>query len=126
MSVPDSLHYTSDHEWISVDGDIATLGITHHAQEELSDVVFVELPEVGRSVSAGDAFAVVESVKAASDIYAPIAGEVTEVNSGAESDPSVINSDPYGGGWICKLKISDAGELDKLLDAAAYKALIGG
>lgn len=125
MSVPDSLHYTSDHEWISIDGDIATLGITHHAQEELSDVVFVELPEVGRAVAPGDAFAVVESVKAASDIYAPISGEVTEVNAGAESDPSVINSDPYGEGWICKIKISDASEIDKLLDATAYQAILG-
>ena len=125
MSVPDSLRYTSAHEWVSLEGDTATIGITDHAQEELSDVVFVELPEIGKEVAAGDSVAVVESVKAASDIYAPLAGEVTEVNNEAEGEPGLINTDPYGKGWIYKLKVSDAGELAGLLDAAGYKDLIG-
>lgn len=125
MSVPDSLRYTPAHEWVSLDGEIATIGITDHAQEELSDVVFVELPEVGRVVQAGDAVAVVESVKAASDIYAPVGGEVVEVNTEAEGEPSHINSDPYGAGWIYKLKVSDPGELDGLLDAAGYQGQLG-
>ena len=125
MSVPDSLRYTAAHEWVSLEGDTATIGITDHAQEELSDVVFVELPEIGKEVAAGDSVAVVESVKAASDIYAPLAGEVTEVNNEAEGEPGLINTDPYGKGWIYKLKVSDAGELAGLLDAAAYKDLIG-
>ena len=125
MSVPDSLRYTAAHEWVSLEGDTATIGITDHAQEELSDVVFVELPEIGKEVAAGDSVAVVESVKAASDIYAPLAGEVTEVNNEAEGEPGLINTDPYGKGWIYKLKVSDAGELAGLLDAAGYKDLIG-
>ena len=125
MSVPDSLRYTSGHEWVSLEGDIATIGITDHAQEELSDVVFVELPELGRTVASGDSMAVVESVKAASDIYAPLAGEVVEVNNEAEGEPGLINTDPYGKGWICKLKVSDAGEIEGLLDAAAYQDLLG-
>jgi glycine cleavage system H protein len=125
MNVPDSLRYTPAHEWVSLDGDTATVGITDHAQEELSDVVFVELPEIGKSVTAGDAVAVVESVKAASDIYAPVAGEVTEVNDEAAGEPGLVNSDPYGKGWIYKLKVSDAGEVEGLLDAAAYQAQLG-
>lgn len=124
MNVPESFRYTSDHEWVSVDGDIATVGVTDHAQEELTDVVFVELPEVGREASKGDAVAVVESVKAASDIYAPLSGEITEGNAAAESDPSIVNSDPHGEGWIFKMKISDPSELDGLMDAAAYRDLI--
>jgi glycine cleavage system H protein len=124
MNVPDTLKYTADHEWISVEGDIATVGVTDHAQEELTDVVFVELPEVGRAVSKGEAIAVVESVKAASDIYTPLTGEVVEGNAAAESDPSLVNTAPHGDGWIFKVKLSDPSELDALLDAAAYRELI--
>jgi glycine cleavage system H protein len=125
MSVPATLRYTPAHEWVSVDGEIATVGISHHAQEELSDVVFVELPEVGREVESGDPVAVVESVKAASDIYAPLSGEIVEANTEAEGEPSFLNSDPYGKGWIYKIKFTDASELESLLDAAGYQELIG-
>jgi len=125
MSVPATLRYTPAHEWVSVDGEIATVGISHHAQEELSDVVFVELPEVGREVESGDPVAVVESVKAASDIYAPLSGEIVEVNTETEGEPSLLNSDPYGKGWIYKIKFTDASELESLLDAAGYQELIG-
>jgi glycine cleavage system H protein len=125
MNVPQNLRYNNSHEWVLLDGDIATVGISDHAQEELTDVVFVELPPVGKTVDAGDPTAVVESVKAASDIYAPVSGEVVEVNDAVEADPSLVNTDPYGKGWIFKLKIKDAAQLDKLLDAADYEALIG-
>ena len=125
MNVPQNLRYNSSHEWVLVEGDIATVGISDHAQEELTDVVFVELPPVGKTVDAGDPTAVVESVKAASDIYAPISGEVVEANDAVEADPSLVNSDPYGKGWIFKLKIKDAAQLDSLLDAAGYEAMIG-
>lgn len=124
MNVPESFRYTSDHEWVSVDGDIATVGVTDHAQEELTDVVFVELPEVGREASKGDAVAVVESVKAASDIYAPLSGEIIEGNPAAERDPSIVNSDPHGTGWIFKMKIANPAQLEELMDAAAYRDLI--
>ncbi len=125
MNVPDHLRYTSDHEWISLDGDVATVGITDHAQEELTDVVFVELPENGRGCDAGDPVAVVESVKAASDIYIPVAGEILEGNAELEADPSLVNTDPYGAGWIFKLRLKDAAAVDTLMDAEAYKGLIG-
>jgi glycine cleavage system H protein len=124
MSTPADLRYATSHEWVRLDGDIATVGISDHAQEELTDVVFVELPTVGRAVDAGDPTAVVESVKAASDIYAPVSGEVVEVNPEVESDPSLVNSDPYGKGWIFKLKVKDTEHVSKLLDAAAYEELI--
>ena len=125
MNVPQNLRYNPSHEWVLLEGDVATIGISDHAQEELTDVVFVELPPIGKTVDAGDPTAVVESVKAASDIYAPIAGEVVEVNDAVEADPSLVNSDPYGSGWIFKVKIKDAAQLDTLLDAAGYEALIG-
>ena len=124
MNTPADLRYATSHEWVRLDGDIATVGISDHAQEELTDVVFVELPAVGRAVDAGDPTAVVESVKAASDIYAPISGEVVEVNPEVENDPSLVNSDPYGKGWIFKLKVKDVEHASKLLDAAAYTAHI--
>ncbi len=124
MNTPSDLRYATSHEWIRLEGDIATVGISDHAQEELTDVVFVELPALGRSVDAGDPTAVVESVKAASDIYAPISGEIVEVNPEVEGDPSLVNSDPYGKGWIFKLKVKDVNHVSKLLDAAAYGALI--
>lgn len=116
-----TLKYTEDHEWISVDGNIATVGITEHAQEQLGDVVFVDLPEVGTAVEKGGDAAVVESVKAASDVYAPIDGEVTEINSSLEDEPALVNSDPQGKGWFMKIKISDASQLDGLMDEEAYK-----
>lgn len=125
MNVPADLRYNTSHEWIRLEGDIATVGISDHAQAELTDVVFVEPPAVGRLVDAGDPAAVVESVKAASDIYAPCAGEVVETNPEVESDPSLVNTDPYGRGWIFKLKLRDPAELDALLDATAYGAHIG-
>ena len=124
MNVPDDLRYNRSHEWVRLEGDIATIGITDHAQEELTDVVFVELPALGRTVDVGDPTAVVESVKAASDIYAPISGEVVEANGAVEADPSLVNTDPYGEGWIFKLRLKDASQLDALLDAAGYRSLI--
>ncbi|MES2440506.1 MAG: glycine cleavage system protein GcvH [Verrucomicrobiota bacterium] len=124
MNIPSDLRYASSHEWVRLDGEIATVGISDHAQEELTDVVFVELPAVGRAVDAGDPTAVVESVKAASDIYAPLGGEVVEVNPDVEADPSLVNSDPYGKGWIFKLKVKDAAHFTKLMDASAYGAQI--
>ena len=124
MNTPSDLRYATSHEWIRLEGDIATVGISDHAQEELTDVVFVELPALGRSVDAGDPTAVVESVKAASDIYAPISGEIVEVNPEVEGDPSLVNTDPYGKGWIFKLKVKDVNHISKLLDASAYSALI--
>ena len=124
MNVPDDLRYNRSHEWVRLEGDIATIGITDHAQEELTDVVFVELPSLGRTVDVGDPTAVVESVKAASDIYAPISGEVVEANGAVEADPSLVNTDPYGEGWIFKLRLKDASQLDALLDAAGYRSLI--
>ncbi len=125
MNNPTDLRYATSHEWVRLDGDFATVGISDHAQEELTDVVFVELPAVGRSVDAGDPTAVVESVKAASDIYAPIGGEVVEVNPDVEADPSLVNTDPYGKGWIFKLKVKNAADVASLMDAAAYTAQIG-
>lgn len=124
MNTPADLRYANSHEWVRLEGDIATVGISDHAQEELTDVVFVELPAVGRAVDPGDPTAVVESVKAASDIYAPIGGEVVEVNPDVEADPSLVNTDPYGKGWIFKLKVNDVEHITKLMDAAAYTAQI--
>ena len=125
MNVPSDLRYNSSHEWVRLEGDIATVGISDHAQEELTDVVYVELPLVGREVDAGDPTAVVESVKAASDIYSPIGGEVVEVNLDVEADPALVNTDPYGRGWIFKLRVKNAADVEGLLDAAAYSAQIG-
>ena len=116
-----SLYFTKDHEWVNVDGDNATVGISDHAQQALGDIVFAEVPDVGRQVSKGDEAAVVESVKAASDVYAPVSGEVTEGNSALGDDPSLINRDPEGEGWFFKLKLADPGELDGLMDEAAYR-----
>ena len=115
-----SLYFTKDHEWIRVDGDTATVGISNHAQEALGDIVFAEVPEAGRKLTKGAEAAVVESVKAASDVYAPVSGEVTEGNQAVADDPSVINSDPEGEGWFFKLKLDNPGELDGLMDETAY------
>ena len=116
-----SLYFTKDHEWVNVDGDHATVGISDHAQQALGDIVFAEVPDAGRRVSKGDEAAVVESVKAASDVYAPVSGEVTEGNSALGDDPSLINRDPEGDGWFFKLKLADASELGGLMDEAAYR-----
>jgi glycine cleavage system H protein len=116
--------FTKDHEWIRVDGGIGTVGITSHAQDQLGDVVYVELPEVGRKAAKGEAVAVVESVKAASDVYAPVAGEVTEANADLAVSPGLVNEDAEGRAWFFKLKIADAAELDALMDRAAYDAFV--
>jgi glycine cleavage system H protein len=116
-----SLYFTKEHEWIRVDGDVATVGISDHAQEALGDIVFAEVPEGGRSVNKGDDCAVVESVKAASDVYAPVSGDVTEGNSALADDPALINRDPEGEGWFFKLKLSDPSELDGLMSEADYR-----
>jgi glycine cleavage system H protein len=118
--VPSELKFLSSHEWVMVEGDIATIGVSDHAQELLGDLVYVELPEVGDTVAAGDSVGVIESVKAASDTYAPISGEIIEVNAELEDGPERINVDPYGDGWMYKMSIEDAEELENLLDAAAY------
>ena len=121
-----STYFTEDHEWITVDGDVGTVGITAYAAEQLGDVVFVEVPEAGSNFGKGDDMAVVESVKAASDVYAPVAGEVTEGNGDLADAPETVNEDPEGKGWFCKLKLSDKGELEGLMDAAAYKTYCEG
>ena len=118
------LKFTSDHEWLLVENDHATVGITSFAQERLGDLVFVDLPKQGTQVQAGGAAAVVESVKAASDVYAPIDGEVLEINAQVTADPTLVNSDPTGKGWLFKLKITDPSQLDRLMDEAAYQALV--
>jgi glycine cleavage system H protein len=125
-NIPADLKYAKSHEWVRLEGDIATIGITDHAQHELTDVVFVEVPEVGRQLSAGDACAVVESVKTASDIYAPVGGEVIESNPALEADPGLVNRESYEGGWFFKVKVNDLGELNALMDAAAYQTQVGG
>jgi len=125
MNVPEDLKFAETHEWIRVNGDIGTVGITDHAQRELTDIVFAEPPKVGAKFSAKDALAVVESVKAASDIYTPVSGEIVEANAAVSDSPSLINTDPYGAGWIFKIKIADLSELDGLQNAAAYRAQIG-
>ncbi|WP_343346700.1 glycine cleavage system protein GcvH [Sphingomicrobium sp. XHP0239] len=119
-----SLYYTKEHEWVRVEGEVATVGISAHAAEQLGDVVFAEVPEAGRAVSKGDEAAVVESVKAASDVYAPVSGEVTEGNEKLDGEPALVNSDPEGEGWFFKIKLSDTSELDGLMDEAAYKDFV--
>jgi glycine cleavage system H protein len=124
MNVPEDLKFAPTHEWIRVSGDIGTVGITDHAQAELTDIVFVETPKVGATFSANDSAAVVESVKAASDIYAPVSGKIVEANQALSENAALLNTDPYGAGWIFKIKISDPTELDSLQNAAAYRAFI--
>ena len=126
MNIPSELRYSSDHEWIRVDGDIVTIGITEYAQDALGDVVFVELPESGADVAAGDSFSEVESTKSVSDIYAPVSGSVSEVNDQLDGAPELLNSDPYGEGWICRISMTDPGQLDSLMDADGYRALTEG
>jgi glycine cleavage system H protein len=124
-NIPEQLRYAASHEWVSVEGGIGTVGITDHAQQELSDVVYVDLPKVGAQAAAGAVIAVIESVKAASDIYAPVSGEITEINGSLTAKPELVNQDPYGA-WLFRLKLSNPAELDALKDAAAYKAQVGG
>ncbi|GAV20079.1 glycine cleavage system H protein [Mariprofundus micogutta] len=116
MTIPAELKYTKDHEWVRIEGDIATFGISDHAQEALGDIVFVELPEIGREVNAGEAYAVVESVKAVSDVYAPVAGEVIEINEELEGEPEKVNTDAYGAGWIAKVKITSDEAVELMSD----------
>ena len=120
------LYYTQDHEWIDVDGDTGTVGITDYAQGQLGDITFVELPEAGSNQGKGDAACVVDSVKAASDVYAPVGGTVTAANAALEGEPELVNTDPEGAGWLFKLTLSDAGELDGLMDKATYDAFVAG
>ncbi len=122
--VPTDLRYTKEHEWVRVQDGVATVGITDHAAEQLGDIVFVELPGAGSSVSAGKTFGVFESVKAVSDLFAPVSGEVAEANAELDGKPELVNSDPYGTGWMIKVVVADVAELDRLLDAAAYEALV--
>ena len=126
MNVPEELRYTKEHEWVRVDGNRLTVGITDFAQDALGDVVYVDVPEAGTQVRAGEPFGEVESTKSVSDIYAPVTGEVVETNQDLADAPERLNDDPYGEGWICVLSVADAGELDQLLDAAAYRALTEG
>lgn len=118
-----SLKYTAEHEWVLADGDQATVGITHHAQDALGDVVFVELPEVGKHFKAGDVAGVVESVKAAADVYMPLSGDIVAVNEDLRNDPALANSDPLGAGWFFKIRLSNPADVQGLMDEAAYKAL---
>jgi glycine cleavage system H protein len=121
MMIPQDLKYAESHEWIRVDGNVATVGISHYAQDQLSDVVFVEVPEVDQEIEQGGECAVIESCKIAAEMYAPAAGKVTAVNEALEDDPALVNKDPYGDGWIFKLELCDASQLDGLMDAEAYK-----
>jgi glycine cleavage system H protein len=121
--IPSDLHYTKEHEWVRVEGGVATVGITQHAADQLGDIVFVELPEPGRKLEQFATFGVVESVKAVSDLFAPVAGEVLEGNPGLATTPEVVNSDPYGAGWMLRIRLSDPAQVGQLLDPAAYEAL---
>jgi glycine cleavage system H protein len=126
MNVPDDLRYSSDHEWVRAEGATVRVGITDYAQDALGDVVYVEVPEIGAEVGAGDKVSEVESTKSVSDIYAPVGGKVVEVNDELANAPERLNDDPYGDGWICVIELSDAAAVDGLLDAAAYRELIAG
>jgi glycine cleavage system H protein len=122
--LPDNLRYTKDHEWVRVEGDKGIIGITDYAQNQLGDVVFLELPEAGRQLTAGQSFGTVESVKAVSELFSPVSGEVEEINSALVSSPEAVNTDPYGKGWMVKVRLADAAQLASLMDAAAYTAFV--
>jgi glycine cleavage system H protein len=124
VSAPTDLHYTRDHEWIRVDGDEATVGITQYAADQLGDIVFVELPAAGRDLEEAKPFGVVESVKAVSDLFAPISGEVTSINDALANEPELVNRDPYGAGWMVRMTVADPAQLDDLLDGAGYDELV--
>ncbi len=123
--VPENCRYTKDHEWVSVQDGVGTVGITEHAQEELGDIVFVELPELGQKFKAGEAIGSIESVKAVSELFSPVSGTILEVNESLEDQPEQVNQDPYGAGWMVKFKLADPAEMDELMDAAAYSGMIG-
>jgi glycine cleavage system H protein len=125
MNIPTDLRYTADHEWVKLEGDVATIGVTDYAQSELGDIVFVEVETEGESLDAEEVFGTIEAVKTVSDLFLPVAGEVLEFNEELEGAPSLINSDPFGKGWIIKMKVTDISDLDKLLDAEAYSASLG-
>ncbi|HYE65020.1 MAG TPA: glycine cleavage system protein GcvH [Pyrinomonadaceae bacterium] len=125
-NVPENLHYSKDHEWIRVEGDVGTIGITDHAQQSLGDVVYVELPKVGESFEAHEAFGSVESVKAVSEIFTPVSGEVVEVNESLQDEPEKVNNDPYGAAWMIRIRMTDAGQVDSLLSAAEYEDFTSG
>ncbi|MCL2561804.1 MAG: glycine cleavage system protein GcvH [Rikenellaceae bacterium] len=125
MNIPSDLRYSKDHEWIKVDGDAAYIGITDFAQSQLGDIVFVDVPSVGETLDAGDVFGSIEAVKTVSDLLLPLSGEVVEFNESLNDAPDAVNKDPYGGGWIIKVRINDMSQLDTLLDAEGYKAIIG-
>ncbi|MBN1132561.1 MAG: glycine cleavage system protein GcvH [Bacteroidales bacterium] len=125
MNVPDNLKYTKEHEWVRIEGDTATVGITDFAQGELGDVVFVEIETVGESMNQGDTFGTIEAVKTVSDLYMPLAGEIVELNPALEGNPELVNTDPYGEGWMIRIKISDSGGIKNLLSAEDYKSLVG-
>ncbi|MCF8257308.1 MAG: glycine cleavage system protein GcvH [Flavobacteriales bacterium] len=125
MNIPAELRYTKEHEWLKLDGDIATIGITDYAQGELGDIVYVEVETVGETLETEEVFGTVEAVKTVSDLFMPVGGEILEYNDGLESDPELVNTDPYGKGWMIKVKVTDLAEIDSLLDAKAYAALIG-
>ncbi|MEM1332761.1 MAG: glycine cleavage system protein GcvH [Actinomycetota bacterium] len=126
MNIPTDLRYSSDHEWVRLDGDVITIGITDYAQDSLGDVVFVELPDVGTEVAANESFTEVESTKSVSDIYAPVAGTIASVNDQLDDQPDLLNSDPYGAGWLCTITVADPADVDALLDADGYRALTEG
>ncbi|MFI5186899.1 MAG: glycine cleavage system protein GcvH [Chitinophagales bacterium] len=125
MNFPGDLHYTKDHEWIRVEGDIATVGITDFAQRELGDIVYVEVETIGRQLEAGAVFGTVEAVKTVSDLFLPVTGTVTELNPGLATSPELVNNDPYGEGWMVKMKVSNVADIDKLMDAKAYEQIVG-
>lgn len=124
MNIPADLKYTKDHEWVKIEGDVATVGITEFAQSELGDIVYVEIETVGESIEQEEVFGSVEAVKTVSDLFMPLSGEILEFNENLESNPELVNSDPYGEGWMIKVKLSDASQIDSLLDAAAYEGII--
>ncbi len=125
MNLPENLKYTKDHEWVSIDGDVATVGVTDFAQGELGDIVYVEIETEGETLDKEEVFGSIEAVKTVSDLFMPLSGEIIEFNEELEAEPETVNSDPYGKGWMIKIKISDTAEIESLLDATAYKALIG-
>ena len=125
MSFPQALKYTKDHEWMSIDGDIATIGITAFAQGELGDIVYIDINTIGKALAAEEVFGTVEAVKTVSDLFLPVAGTITEINPALEANPELVNSDPYGEGWMVKVKVNNAADLDALMDAAAYESLVG-
>jgi len=125
MNLPENLRYTKDHEWISLDGDIATIGITDFAQQELGDIVFVDINSIGKNLSAEEIFGTVEAVKTVSDLFLPVAGNITTVNPKLEANPELVNSDPYGEGWMVKIKVANPADFSQLLDAEAYRKLVG-